>query len=65
VKITLVTDLETITIPGKSSTIVKMSEDAWNIGDFYVEEEGPWYVKAGKSIRADLEIYKAVPVGHY
>jgi hypothetical protein len=57
VKITVVTDLETVIIPGKSSTVVKMSEDAWYAGDFHVEEEGNWYTKTGTSSGADLEIH--------
>lgn len=57
--ITFVTDLETVRIPGNSSTLVKMSDEAWYSGLFHVDEEGPWYIKPGKSIATGLAIYRA------
>ena len=58
--ITIVTDLETVVIPGKSNEVVKMGIDAeWNTGDFYVEEEGNWYAKKWGATGTCLEIYNA------
>lgn len=59
-EITVVTDLETVAIPGRSSATVKMEDDAqFNSGEFYVEEDGNWYAKKNGATGADLEIYNA------
>jgi|GEM_PF-2791247 len=59
-EITVVTDLEVVVIPGRSSATVKMEDDAqFNSGEFYVEEDGNWYAKKNGATGADLEIYNA------
>lgn len=60
-EITVVTDLETVVIPAKSSVIVKMDDDAkFNADDFYIEEKGNWYIKTEScATGADVEIYDA------
>jgi hypothetical protein len=58
-EITVVTDYCKITIPPHESRIVEVDEDAqFNQGEFYVEEEGSWYIKTKNcDTGCDAEIY--------
>lgn len=59
--ITVVTDNGSVVIPAGEIRVVEVSEDAlFNQSEFYVEEEGNWYIKTdGCYTGADVEIYDA------
>jgi hypothetical protein len=59
--ITVVTDYGTVVIPAGCSRIVEVDENAqFNQPEFYVQEEGSWYIKTkGCHTLCDAEIYDA------